>query len=96
MLFFSLVFSPDLAIPSKLETINLMITNKFNIGQSVIATLSNGDEIAENEVIFDYSGKGRGWTVVRAGEDEKGAFEEWIGEFFPSYEEAEAAAKGWK
>ena len=72
-----------------------MITNQITIGQSVIANV-NGDEIAENEVIFDYTGMNRGWTVVRAGEDEKGAYEEWIGEFFPSYNEAEEAAKGWK
>ena len=39
---------------------------------------------------------GRGWTVVRGGRDEGGAFELWVGENFPSNEQAEAAALDWE
>ena len=39
---------------------------------------------------------GRGWTVVRGGRDEGGAFELWVGENFPSHEQAEAAALDWE
>lgn len=36
------------------------------------------------EAVPDPMGLGRGWTAVRLGEDEKGPFEEWCGQFFPS------------
>jgi hypothetical protein len=39
---------------------------------------------------------GRGWTVVRGGRDEGGAFEQWVGENFPTHEQAEAAALDWE
>ena len=39
---------------------------------------------------------GRGWTAVRGGRDEGGAFERWVGENFPTYEQAEAAALDWE
>ena len=39
---------------------------------------------------------GRGWTVVRGGRDEGGAFERWVGENFPTHEQAEAAALDWE
>ncbi len=38
------------------------------------------------EIVPDPLGQGRGWTAVRLREDEKGAFEEWCGEFFPTKE----------
>ena len=38
---------------------------------------------------------GRGWTVVRGGRDE-GAFERWVGENFPTHDQAEAAALDWE
>jgi len=38
---------------------------------------------------------GMGWTVVRCGRDEKGAFQEWIGENYSSYEDAKNAARFW-
>jgi len=38
----------------------------------------------------------RGWTVVRGGRDEGGAFERWVGENFPTHEQAEAAALDWE
>jgi len=39
---------------------------------------------------------GRGWTAVRAGFDEAGAFELWIGKHFPTYAQAEEAAQDWE
>jgi hypothetical protein len=39
---------------------------------------------------------GRGWTVVRGGRDEGGAFERWVGENFPTHEQAEVAALDWE
>ena len=39
---------------------------------------------------------GRGWTVVRGGRDAGGAFERWVGENFPTYEQAEVAALDWE
>jgi hypothetical protein len=39
---------------------------------------------------------GRGWTAVRGGRDELGNFEAWIGQHFPTYAEAEAAALAWE
>ncbi len=46
-------------------------------------------------VVLDPMGLGRGWTAVRAGEDEKGPFEQWIGDFFPDRDAAVAAALKW-
>lgn len=43
----------------------------------------------------DPVGKGRGWTACREGRDDKGPFEEWIGEFFPDRDAAIAAALAW-
>jgi|GEM_PF-1562122 len=40
--------------------------------------------------------RGGGWTVVRGGRDEEGGFERWIGENFPIYQQAEAAALDWE
>lgn len=37
-----------------------------------------------------------GWTVVRGGRDERGAFEQWIGQMYPTYAEAEQAAQQWE
>lgn len=37
-----------------------------------------------------------GWTAVRAGSDERGAFECWVGEIFPTREQAKAAALEWE
>jgi hypothetical protein len=37
-----------------------------------------------------------GWTVVRAGFDERGPFECWVGEHFPTREEAHVAARAWE
>jgi hypothetical protein len=37
-----------------------------------------------------------GWTVVRGGRDEQSAFELWIGQNFPTYAEAEEAARLWE
>jgi hypothetical protein len=36
------------------------------------------------------------WTAVRAGFDEAGAFELWIGKHFPTYAQAEQAAHDWE
>lgn len=41
----------------------------------------------------DPAGRGRGWTAVRLGEDDKGQFEEWSGQFFPSAAEARQATE---
>jgi hypothetical protein len=35
------------------------------------------------EAVPDPMGLGRGWTAIRQGEDERGPFEEWCGQFFP-------------
>lgn len=48
------------------------------------------------DVMPDPAGMGRGWTVIYCGEDEKGPFEEWIGQFFKTYDEAVIAAHNWK
>ena len=37
-----------------------------------------------------------GWTVVRAGEDERGPFECWIGRSFEGRGQAEEAAQAWE
>ena len=37
-----------------------------------------------------------GWTAVRVGFDERGAFECWVGENFPTREQAKAAAREWE
>ncbi len=39
---------------------------------------------------------GHGWTVVRAGRDERGAFECWIGRSFIDHRQAEVAAVAWQ
>jgi hypothetical protein len=39
---------------------------------------------------------GHGWTVVRGGCDERGAFECWIGRSFAEHRQAEAAATAWE
>ncbi len=39
---------------------------------------------------------GLGWTVVRCGRDEEGAFQEWIGENYEFYEEAQKASSLWE
>jgi len=38
----------------------------------------------------------RGWTVVRGGRDERGAFECWIGRSFTDHRQAEVAAVAWE
>jgi len=38
---------------------------------------------------------GHGWTVVRGGCDERGAFECWIGRSFAEHRQAEVAATAW-
>ena len=42
------------------------------------------DDGAVWEAVPDPMGLGRGWTAIRQGEDERGPFEEWCGQFFPS------------
>lgn len=37
-----------------------------------------------------------GWTVVRGGTDERGAFECWVGTNFSTHQQAEAAALDWE
>jgi hypothetical protein len=39
---------------------------------------------------------GHGWTVVRGGCDERGAFESWIGRSFAEHRQAEEAAIAWE
>jgi hypothetical protein len=39
---------------------------------------------------------GVGWTVVRCGRDKEGAFQEWIGENFDDFANAEIALIKWK
>jgi len=39
---------------------------------------------------------GHGWTVVRGGRDERGAFECWIGRSFTDHRQAEVAAVAWE
>ena len=39
---------------------------------------------------------GHGWTVVRGGRDERGAFECWIGRSFAEHRQAEVAATAWE
>ncbi|MEI6035979.1 MAG: hypothetical protein WCS65_17065 [Verrucomicrobiae bacterium] len=39
---------------------------------------------------------GRGWTVVRGGRDADGGFERWIGQHFPTHDQAEVAALDWE
>ena len=39
---------------------------------------------------------GVGWTVVRCGRDEEGAFQEWIGDNYSSFFDAEQDADLWK
>ncbi len=39
---------------------------------------------------------GLGWTVVRVGRDKGGAFENWIGKNFNTFEEAEIALVKWE
>ncbi len=39
---------------------------------------------------------GHGWTVVRGGCDERGAFECWIGRSFADHRQAEVAAIVWE
>jgi hypothetical protein len=39
---------------------------------------------------------GHGWTVVRGGCDERGAFECWIGRSFADHRQAEVAAIAWE
>lgn len=48
------------------------------------------------DIVPDPAGKGRGWTAVRLREDDKGPYEEWIGNFWPTYDQASEAAKHWK
>lgn len=38
------------------------------------------------EAVPDPTGLDRGWTAFRISEDEKGPYEEWCGQFFPSKE----------
>jgi hypothetical protein len=38
----------------------------------------------------------RGWTVVRVGRDERGAFECWIGRSFADHRQAQEAATAWE
>jgi len=37
-----------------------------------------------------------GWTAVRVGFDERGAYECWVGANFPTRQQAEAAALDWE
>jgi hypothetical protein len=48
----------------------------------------------EPEVIPAINGKG--WTIVRVGRDDKGAYQDWIGENYESYEDALNASTGWE
>jgi len=50
-------------------------------------------KLHEPEIIRSINGLG--WTVVRYGRDESGAFQEWIGENFDDFEEAQNAAIYW-
>jgi len=36
------------------------------------------------------------WTVVRGGRDKDGSFEDWIGSYYRTYDEAEMAAAEWE
>jgi|11BtaG_2_1085332.scaffolds.fasta_scaffold00357_21 hypothetical protein len=47
------------------------------------------------EVVPDPAGMGRGWTAIRCGEDDRGPYEEWIGNFWETYAEAKQAANHW-
>ncbi len=40
--------------------------------------------------------RGKGWTVVRVGFDERGAYERWVGANFATRQQAEAAARDWE
>jgi hypothetical protein len=48
----------------------------------------------EPEIILAVNGVG--WTVVRCGRDEEGAFQEWIGMNYSSFFEAKQAADLWE
>ena len=37
-----------------------------------------------------------GWTAVRVGSDDRGAFECWVGENFATHQQAEQAARAWE
>lgn len=51
--------------------------------------------LLEPEIVPAAFGRG-GWTVVRGGHDESGAFQDWIGTNFPDYALAEVAALEWE
>jgi hypothetical protein len=48
----------------------------------------------EPEVIPAINGKG--WTIVRVGRDDKGAYQDWIGQDYANYEDAENASIAWE
>jgi hypothetical protein len=52
------------------------------------------EKLYEPEII--HSINGLGWTVIRYGRDEKGPYQEWIGENYSTFLEAEKAALLWK
>ncbi|RNF58034.1 hypothetical protein EFK68_05190 [Pseudomonas aeruginosa] len=53
------------------------------------------DDGATWEAVPDPMGLGRGWTAIRQGEDERGPFEEWCGQFFPTAQACrQAVAEG--
>ena len=45
---------------------------------------------------IDISKLDQGWTATRVRSDSRGPFEEWIGAWYPTYDEAVAAALTWK
>lgn len=48
----------------------------------------------EPEIIPTINGKG--WTIVRVGRDDKGAYQDWIGQNFENYEDALNASCDWE
>jgi len=53
------------------------------------------DDGAIWEAVPDPMGLGRGWTAIRQGEDERGPFEEWCGQFFQTAQAcSQAIAEG--
>jgi hypothetical protein len=52
--------------------------------------------ISPPEVVSDPAGMGRGFTATRICADLNGNYEEWIGNFWPTYDEAAKAASEWK
>ena len=51
----------------------------------------DGKILHEPEIVPAAFGRG-GWTVVRGGRDHRGPFQDWIGENYSDYEQAEKAA----